>query len=57
MSYKVVNKSGKKVFDDDFKTKAEAEQAIVDAIRGTSTNQSAMKYYREYKVRKKSKSA
>jgi hypothetical protein len=50
MPYKVVNKSGKKVFDETFATKLEAEQAIVDAIRGTKTNSSAMKYYREYKV-------
>jgi len=51
MSYKVVNKSGKKVFEETFASKTIAEQAIVDAIRGTKTNSTAMKYYREFKVR------
>ena len=51
MAYKVTNSKGKKVFDEKFKSKTAAQQAIVDTIRGGASVQ-ALKYYKQLKVRK-----
>lgn len=51
MAYKVTNSKGKKVFDENFKSKTAAQQAIVDTIRGGASVQ-ALKYYKQLKVRK-----
>lgn len=48
--YNVTTKKGKKVFGETFNSKKEAQQSIVDAIKGGS-NQNAMKYI-NYSVRK-----
>jgi len=52
MAYKVVNERKRIAFGGEkFRTKAEAEQAILDAIRGANSK-NALKYYRKYSVRK-----
>jgi len=52
MAYKVVNKKGRIAFGGEmFSSKKAAEQAIVDAIKG-GNSKNAMKYYRNYSVRK-----
>lgn len=54
MAYKVVDKKGRIVFGGEiFSSKSSAEQAIVDAIKGASANKNALKYYKEFAVRKK----
>jgi hypothetical protein len=55
MAYKVINEKGKDAFGEKFPTKKAGEQAIVDAIKGSSVNANAMKYYTKYSVRKISK--
>jgi hypothetical protein len=55
MAYKVVNEKGKDAFGEKFSSKKAGEQAIVDAIRGSSANAKALKYYQKYSVRKISK--
>lgn len=52
MAYQVTNSKGKKVFDENFKSKTAAQQAIVDTIKGASSKDS-LKYYKQLKVRKK----
>lgn len=51
MGYKVTNAKGKKVFDENFKSKTAAQQAIVDTIKGGNSKNS-LKYYKDLKVRK-----
>jgi hypothetical protein len=52
MAYRVINEKGKDAFGEKFSSKKAGEQAIVDAIKGSSSNVNAMKYYRKYSVRK-----
>jgi hypothetical protein len=53
MAYRVINEKGKGAFNGEkFSSKKQAEQAIVDAIKGSSSNVDSMKYYRKYSVRK-----
>lgn len=52
MAYKVTNSKGKKVFDENFKSKGSAQQAVVDTIRGASSSKDSLKYYKQLKVRK-----
>jgi hypothetical protein len=53
MAYRVINEKGKGAFNGEkFSSKKAGEQAIVDAIKGSSSNVDAMKYYRKYSVRK-----
>lgn len=53
MAYIVVNKNGTKAFGGEkFSSKSTAEQAIVDAIKGSFMNKNSLKYYRTYFVRK-----
>jgi len=52
MAYRVINEKGKDAFGEKFSSKKAGEQAIVDAIKVSSSNVNAMKYYRKYSVRK-----
>mgnify|MGYP001597489617 CR=1 FL=1 len=46
MEYKVVNKkTGRRELLDDFSSKKEAQQAIVNTIRGAQSKKEALKYY------------
>ena len=48
--YKVVDKKGKKVWNINFKSEADAEEALVRAIKAASIK-NALLYYRNYSVK------
>lgn len=53
MAYKVLDEKGRITFGGEkFYSKKAAEQAIVDAIKGSNSTKNAMKYYQKYSVRK-----
>jgi len=52
MEYKVVNiNTGRRALLGNYPTKSEAEQAIVNAIRGVTDKKEALKYYKTMGVK------